>query len=62
MHVFRDQGLGEVYALVMKQCEERHAPDVMRSVLEERREAGGSLAPDGNAYASALACFGKVRV
>lgn len=56
------QGLGEVYASVMKQCEEGQYPDVMRLVLEERREAGGSLAPDAHAYASTLACYGKVTV
>lgn len=44
----------------MKQCQEQHAPDVIRLVLEERREAGGTLAPDGHAYACTLACFGKV--
>ena len=46
----------------MKQCQERQAPDVMRLVLDERREAGGlgTLAADGHAYASTLACFGKV--
>eukprot|EP00752_Nemacystus_decipiens_P018709 g16773.t1 len=57
------EGLGEVYALVMNQCQERQAPDVMRLVLDERREAGGqsTLAPDAHAYASTLACFGKAK-
>lgn len=54
------QGLGEVYALVMRQCQERQAADVMRLALEERRDAGGNLAPDRHAYASTLGCFGKV--
>lgn len=46
----------------MKTCEEQQAPDEMRTVLREREEAGGSLAPDGYAYASTLTCFGKVKV
>lgn len=55
------QGLGELYALVMKQCDENQAPDIMRLVLEERREAGGTMAPDAHAFSSTLSCFGKVR-
>jgi len=54
------QGLGELYAMVMKQCDDHQAPDVMRVVLEERREAGGILTPDRYAYTSTLSCFGKV--
>lgn len=56
----RNQGLGEMYASVMRQCETQLAADVMRVVLEERRQAGGDLAPDWRDYASTLTCFHKV--
>ncbi|CAN0480727.1 unnamed protein product, partial [Ectocarpus sp. 12 AP-2014] len=55
------QGLGEVYAAVMKQCLEQQEPDVMRDVLEERIQAGGTMAPDARAYELALGCLGKAR-
>lgn len=32
----------------------------MLTILEERREAGGTLAPIGHDYASTLTCLGKV--
>lgn len=54
------QGLGDVYELVMKQCVARQATDVLLAVLQERREAGGNLAPDGYAYVMTLGCLGKV--
>lgn len=47
--------------MVMKQCNEQQAPDVMRVVLQERKEAGGILTPDQYAYTSTLSCFGKVK-
>ena len=46
----------------MNQCRKRRAPDVMKLVLRERIEAGGSLAPDNYAYASTFACLGKVKI
>ncbi|CAM9355466.1 unnamed protein product [Ectocarpus fasciculatus] len=55
------EGLGEVYAAVMKQCLEQLEPDVMRDILEERRQAGGTMAPDARAYDQALGCLGKAR-
>lgn len=54
------QGLGEVYAAAMKQCLEQQEPDVMRDILEERIQAGGTMAPDARAYELALGCLGKV--
>ncbi|CAM9719659.1 unnamed protein product [Pylaiella littoralis] len=55
------EGLGDLYGVVMRQCELRHAPDMVLAILKERREAGGSLAPDRDAYAMALASLGRAR-
>ncbi|CAM9488583.1 unnamed protein product [Ectocarpus sp. 4 AP-2014] len=55
------EGLGEVYAAVMKQCLEQHEPDVMRDILAERIQAGGTMAPDARAYELAIGCLGKAR-
>lgn len=45
----------------MKQCLEQQEPDVMRDILAERIQAGGTMAPDARAYELALGCLGKVR-
>ncbi|CAM9582526.1 unnamed protein product, partial [Laminaria digitata] len=55
------EGLGSVYSAVLSLCEEQQAPDIMLTVLEEKRAAGGSLAPSGHDYASTLSCLGKAR-
>ena len=54
------QGLGAVYSAVSTLCEEQQAPDLMLTILEERRGAGGGLAPTSHNYASTLSCLGKV--